>query len=307
MYVTKKRRKPKRLLANANRAGYLFIAPFLIGFVLFLLTPLAQGLYFSFNEVRLIASGYATTFRGLAFYNRAFTIDPDFRIRLMSSIVQVLTQLPLVLTFSFFSAMILSKKFHGRTFARVMFFLPVIISTGVIVMNDNSNGMLQNVIGRNVADVVDMMKAGESGRQFITRLLGNRLPASLSAYLSRAVDRLYEIITLSGIQTVIFIGGINAIPPSLYESSDIEGASAWVNFCKITFPMMTPYVFLCAIYTLIDSFTNQGNSVIATIRSYMVSFSDFSYGSALSWIYFTFILVILGFISLLFRRQVYYE
>ncbi|MDR1531207.1 MAG: sugar ABC transporter permease [Clostridiales bacterium] len=299
--------KHKKLTLDKNRAGYIFIAPFLAGFTLFMLVPLAQSLFFSFNEITILAGGgYATAYAGIKFYQRAFSVDPLFRVQLSQALQMVFTELPVVLAFSFFSALILSKNFRGRTAARVIFFLPVIVSVGIIASVENSNTLFAMMVNRDVAGAVDAMKPAASSMQFVISLLGSRLPEWLTAYVVNAVDRLYDIIIVSGIQTVIFLSGLNTIPPSIYESSDMEGATAWENFCKITFPIMGPYILLNAMYTIIDSFTNLSNAVVASIRRYIVGFTEFSYGSALSWIYFSIVFLVIGLVALIFGKKVFY-
>ena len=305
-FVPGKTPKPGRLSRRRNRAGLWFVAPFVVGFLLFMFIPLIQSLVFSFNDIKLSADGYNLTFKGWDFYRRALQVDPQIRVDLVNSIVQMLVDLPTILAFSFFSALLLAKPFKGRTLARVIFFLPVIVSTGIIVSFENSNTVYNMMVDRNVAAAVDAMKPSPSTMTFVLNLLGDGVPPAMLGYITGMIDRLYNIVCASGIQIIIFLGGLNTISPSLYEASDIEGATAWENFCKITFPMMGPYLFLNAFYTIIDSFTNMSNTIITTIRQYLVSFSEFSYGSAISWIYFSVIFVILGILMLFARKRVFY-
>jgi len=299
------RHKYKRLTRLKNRAGYIFIAPFLIGFALFMMVPLAQSIYFSFNNITITPYGFTTEFIGTRYYVRAFTIDPNFRVNLVNSLIQVFTDLPIILGFSFFSAILLSKNFKGRVLARVLFFLPVIISTGIVVSIQDGNALFQMMAGRDVAGA-GAMTPTPSVMAFVNSFLGNQMPEQVLNYITTAVYRLGGIITMSGIQIIIFLSGLNTISPSIYESSNIEGATAWENFCKITFPMMGPYLFLNALYTIIDSFTNLGNVVIASIRGLMLGFVEFSYASALAWIYFIIVFVILGLFVLIFGKRVFY-
>jgi ABC-type sugar transport system permease subunit len=219
----------------------------------------------------------------------------------------MLVDMPFILVFSLFSAILLGQNFRGRTLARVLFFLPVIISTGVIATMESSNIVYAMMMGRSVASASDGMKEKLSAMQFVLNLLGSNLPGFLTTFLSAVIARLYDIITASGLQILIFLSGLHTISPALYEASNIEGATAWVNFWKITFPMLGPYILLNLIYTIIDSLTNMRNQVVSLIRGYVVSFSDFGYGLAISWIYFGIILLLLGLVTLIVGRRVFYH
>lgn len=96
----------------------------------------------------------------------------------------------------------------------------------------------------------------------------------------RATGNISGIVAKSGIQIILFLGGLNTISPSIYESSNIEGATAWVNFWKITFPMSGPYILLNVVYTVIDSFTNINNPLIKSIWNDLTGLKNFGVASA---------------------------
>ena len=299
-------RTKHRLTARRNRVGYIFVAPFCFGFVFFLLIPIVQSFIFSLNEIKLGQAGYTLTYVGWSNYIRAFQIDPDFRMDLVESIGQMLLDLPVILFFSLFSAILLNKKFRGRTAARMLFFLPVIVSTGIMVVMESNNPVYSMMMSRSVADSASGLRESADSMEFVLALLGGGLPAPLLNYLVAVIGRLYDLVIASGVQILIFLSGLNTISPALYESSNIEGATAWENFWKITMPMVGPYFLLNTVYTIIDSFTNMKNVVVSTIRGYIVSFSDFSYGAAISWIYFGIIFLILGLLTALLSKKVFY-
>ncbi len=296
-----------KLIQRRNRQGYFYITPFLIGFVCFLLIPLIQSVWFSFGDVAVSSGGYTITPVGWKNYVKAFTIDPEYRVILTESLGQMTVDLPFIMVFSLVSAILLSREFRGRTLARVLFFLPVIISTGVIVTMEQSNGVLSMMMNRSVSNVSNGMKEQVSATAFILSLLGSGLPSWLTAFLAGVIARLYDIIAASGLQILIFLSGLHTIPPALYEVSNLEGATAWEDFWKITLPMVSPYLLLNLIYTMIDALTNMQNRMVALIRNYVVSFSDFGYGLAISWIYFSIILVLLIGLFTFAGRRVYYN
>ena len=208
--------------------------------------------------------------------------------------------------FSFFSALILSKEFHGRTFARAIFFLPVIVSTGVLATMD-SNSVISMMMDRDTASAANSMQQTFSASGLITTLFADSLPTEMVDFISTATAGIYDIIIKSGLQIIIFIGGLNTISPSLFESSNIEGATAWVNFWKITFPMCGPYILLNVVYTIIDSFTNLSNPLIARIRSDLMGLKNFGVASSAAWVYFIAIFAVLGIVFAVLQRRVFYH
>lgn len=296
-----------KLVRRRNQAGYFYVLPFLIGFTLFMLIPIVQSVIFSVSEIKLSSSGYTTTPVGWSNYVKAFAIDPEYRVILTGSLSQMAVDLPFVLVFSLFSAMLLNQQFRGRTLARVLFFLPVIVSTGVIATMESGNAVYAMMMNRSVAAASDGMKEQLSAMQFLLALLGGNLPGWMLGFLSQVIGRLYDIITASGLQILIFLSGLNTISSTLYEASMIEGANAWGNFWKITFPMLGPYMILNLVYSIIDSLTNMRNAVVSLIRNYVVSFTDFGYGLAISWIYFVIILALLALVLGTLGRKVFYH
>lgn len=300
-------RAKRKISLDKNRYGYIFVAPFVIGFILFILIPVVQSLIFSFNEIRLVKYGYTLEPQGLLFYKRALLIDANVR-KLIVQALAGLTDLPVILVFSFFAALLLNNRFKGRNAAKAIFFLPVIVSTGLIVVLDNSNSSLNMMMSRNTLEAADSVAVSLTATRIVEFFFTASMPQWVVQFIGGAIDRIYDIIIASGLQIIIFLSGLNTIPPSIYESSNIEGATAWENFWKITLPMMGPYILVNTMYTIIDSFTNLSNPVISTIRAYFASFSEFSFASAIAWIYFGVIFLILAIIyPLLSRRVFYYE
>jgi ABC-type sugar transport system permease subunit len=132
------------------------------------------------------------------------------------------------------------------------------------------------------------------------------LPNSVISVLSSAVNGLYDIIIVSGVQILIFLAGLQSISPSLYEASSMEGATQWENFWKITFPMISPLILVNSIYTVIDLFTNETNEMMTEIKNTIFKEIDYGYGSAMAWIYFVCIVVILALVGGIISRRVFY-
>ena len=212
----------------------------------------------------------------------------------------------IVVPFSFFAALILHKPFHGRTLARAIFFLPVVVSSGVFAVMD-ANTIINMVLSRDPAVSTGSLEATESALAFVNTLFAGSLPAEITQFVAAATGNISGIVAKSGIQIILFLGGLNTISPSIYESSNIEGATAWVNFWKITFPMSGPYILLNVVYTVIDSFTNINNPLIKSIWNDLTGLKNFGVASASAWLYFILIFAVLGVTFALISRKVFYR
>ncbi len=300
--------KPVRhdLMVRRDRVGYVFIAPFLIGFLLFVGIPIVQSIVYSFHEVQIVESGYMLVPKGLENYRYILLVNTTFRAKLVESFQMTIRDTLIVVPFSFFSALILHKPFRGRTLARAIFFLPVIVSAGVFAVID-SDSIINMVLSRDPAANAGTMEATDSALAFVNSLFAGSLPAEITQFVAAATSNISGIVTKAGIQIIIFLGGLNTISPSIYESSNIEGATAWVNFWKITFPMCGPYILLNVVYSVIDSFTNINNPLIRTIWNDLTGLRNFGVASATAWVYFLMIFAVLGVTFALISRKVFYR
>lgn len=308
MYYFKKRNRKWSLTMAGKEsvAGILFVMPFLIGFFFIFLPLIAESLRYSFSDMEVSAGGYTltrTSDNGLGNYIRAVAIDPDFNLMLLTNLVQMVAQVPLVLIFSFFAANLLNQNFHGRTAARSILFLPVIVSSGVIVALESSDLLVatmnttSDLSGGELASFLNV--AG-----FLTEYTS--LPASVVGALSSAVNGLYDIVIASGVQILIFLAGLQSISPSLYEASSMEGATQWESFWKITLPMVSPLILVNSVYTVIDLFTNENNEMMQEIKTTIFTEIEYGYGSAMAWIYFVCIALLLIIVGGIVSRYVFY-
>lgn len=300
--------KPVRhdLMVRRDRVGYLFITPFLIGFLLFIGIPIVQSVVYSFHDVQIVESGYMLVPKGLENYRYILLVNTTFRAKLVESFQMTIRDTLIVVPFSFFSALILHRPFQGRTLARAIFFLPVIVSAGVFAVID-SDSIINMVLSRDPAANAGTMEATDSALAFVNTLFAGSLPAEITQFVAAATSNISGIVTKAGIQIIIFLGGLNTISPSIYESSNIEGATAWVNFWKITFPMCGPYILLNVVYSVIDSFTNINNPLIRTIWNDLTGLRNFGVASATAWVYFVMIFAVLGVTFAVISRKVFYR
>ena len=301
-----KKKKQKNLRVRDAVAGYLFIAPFIIGFVCFMAYPLIQSLLMSFNKVTVAAGGWNMEWVGIYNYKYAFTIDPEFNQLLVEELGNMAVDVPVTLIFSFFIALLLNQEFKGRGFVRAIFFLPVILSSGVMVGLEYNNSLLSGM-----EDVI----RESSNSSAITSTLEEILTASMASsgmgskfleFVFNAVDHVYDIAIASGIQIIIFLSGLQTISTSMYEAAKIEGATAWETFWKITLPMISSMILVNLIYTIIDCFLSSDSELMTKISDTMTKQMDYGFSSAMAWVYFACVIAIIGICSLIISKRVYY-
>ena len=174
------------LSARKNLKGYLYVSPFLIGFFAFFLVPLIQTIAFSLSELKIVPTGYTTTPVGLGNYNKVLFVDPDFVPTLTNTIVNTVIDIPAIVIFSFFIAVVLNQQFRGRALARLIFFLPVILTSGVVAQME-----LNDVMNQALVQEAEFMLGGQ---HFVRFLLGLNLPSAFIDYIVRVVDRIAPVI-----------------------------------------------------------------------------------------------------------------
>lgn len=286
--------KKRNLLQKRNRVGFLFILPWLIGIILFFVQTIVNLLRYSLCDLEIV-QGQGFVFGELpngAFthYIDAFTRDAQFPQILTSSLSDLLYRIPIILVFSLVVAIILNQDFKGRGVMRTVFFIPLLISCGVIA----------SIIKTSLTTTV--MSAEASDNLFNTALLTEMLynigmPDNLVNTLSGLVANVTDLVWGSSVQIIVFIMGLMTIPASHYEVAQVEGATAWETFWYVTFPAVFPYIFVNLIYTIIDHFVSYDNAVMKYIMNTAYKDYKYSYAAAMCWIYFIIIIVTLGVMS----------
>ena len=291
------------------RKGWLFVLPFVIGFLLIYLPIIIDSICFSFMsvEIKTNAEGMAYTTvvnHGLSYYiNMLPKNNPDFTKQLGKGILQLLWEVPAIVIFSLFVAVILNQKMMGRAVFRAIFFVPVILSTGLLESIKASSLSGEDGIddgsGENAAE--GFVSTVDMRRLFATIRVGSQLVD----YVFDIVDQILTIINYSGVQMLIFLAGLQSISPAIYEAARIDGASAWETFWKITFPMISPMILVNGIYTIIDSFTRNNNKVMQYISD--VYDTNQSQATAEYWVYFLIVFAILALFAGLMSAYVFYQ
>lgn len=272
-------KKPRLTLSRKRTLnGYLFILPWLVGFLCFYVRSLFLTVQFSLSELTMdvVNGGYQLEFVGLENYLYAFTVHGTFKQILTTSVADMLIDVPLIIFFSLFMALMLNRNFRGRTIVRAIFFLPVILNAEAIVdAIEMATMMVAGGVSASSAEMAAESASAGMGIAYYVDLFGNlMIPKRLLTYIVGAVERITGIISASGVQIVIFIAALQSIPGSLYEVAKIEGATAYETFWKVTFPMVMPHIITNIVYTVVDSFVDSDVVNLA----YETAFNQLNYG-----------------------------
>ncbi len=283
-------------------AGYLFISPFIIGFLAFMVKPFFQSLYMSFCDVQLGSAVFEPIWQGLVNYKYSFTVDPEYTRLLVEEISRMVVYSLAIMVFSFFVALILNQEFKGRALVRAVFFLPVILSSGVILGLESDN-QLMATLAQQIETTTSNVSITDALEQVLTTAgVGTRAFEKVF----EIIDNIYDVAIASGIQIIIFLSGLQTISSSMYEAAEIEGCTKWESLWKITFPMISSLFLVNWIYTVIDFCMRSDNGVIEKIQKVMIDQMNYGLASAMSWVYFVVVLAFVGITAGIISRGVYY-
>ncbi len=286
----------KKVTTAAKNAGHegndfwiamLFCAPWLIGFCVFSLYPIVQSFLFSFNNVTVTTKGIVQEAVGMANFQAVFS-DPDFIEDLQTYLQQMLIYVPVIIVVSLILALLINSLRHGKGFFRTLFFLPVIVSSGPVINLLISQG----VVSFPLASAIDYTA------------LSQTVPAFFVGLLKTLITNFVIILWFSGIQTLIFLAGLQKLDKSMYEAAKIDGASGWECFWKITLPALNPVVVINVVFTVVFQSTFSLNPIIGKITSDMYAVGKgYGYACAEAWVYFLVLLLVLAFYVLIFRKR----
>lgn len=304
--VSKKPKKKKiaSLDKKKARAGWFFVLPFLIGFAIVYLPMILDSFQYSFLMVENVRGGGTIKhWVGFENYYNAFFVDPKFVETLGSGVKQLFFDVPAILIFSLFMAVLLNQKMIGRAFFRAVFFIPVILSTGLMesinaVVTDEPDSIDPGK-GSSVTD--DIVSALDIEILFSYMKIGS----GMVEYVTTLINSIYNIVNRSGVQMLIFLSGLQSISPAIYEACSIDGASGWETFWKITFPMISPMILVNGVYTIIDSFTTDSNPVMSYISDVYQQSNVLS--TAMAWVYFLIVILIIAAFAGIVSTYVFYQ
>ena len=330
-------------------AGYAFAAPWITGFLLFVVVPMGASLYWSLTNYKI---PNAPTFVGLQNYVRLLTQDKEFLGSLVNTMLLTVIGLPLEIGIALFLAVLLNQKTRGERVFRMAFYLPVILgfNTAVLLcwllMLSAGNGIVNQVIralstfspfsylNRAAIFMVELVNAfflGINNGSF-TLLnsvwstgfpAANRVPMWIQTPLWSKMSVILLMVWGCGMMMLIFLGGLNNVPKELHEAAEVDGANAWIRFWRVSFPLITPYIFYNVVVGLIASMQifeliyvlYRDNATLAPTAYSMVyylwratfRFNEIGYGAAISWIILVLILVATVIQFRLQKRWVQYE
>jgi ABC-type sugar transport system permease subunit len=296
-----------RLTMRQRRSvtGLLFVMPFVIGLLLFILRPMITSIQMSFSKVNLngAAGGFIMEFVGWANFLQALTIDKDFNRLLTESVRDTLIDGVCIIIFSLIIAVILNRKFPGRGAVRAIFFMPVILASGVVLGMEKSNMLLQGIQDLQSASTNTTITT--TVQELLLGALGNTA-SDLIQLIMNIINHFYDIVVASSIQTVIFLSALQTINPSIYEAAEMEGCGAWEKLWKITIPLLSPMILVNWIYTIIDRFIRADNQLMTKILDCITETLDYGFSSAMAWIYCLCMVALIGISALIISRMVYY-
>ncbi len=300
-----KKRKIASLDRRKARAGWWFVLPFIIGFVLIYLPMVINSVQLSFTEIKGTADP-----KWVGWYNYDYALfkDPGYVQTLLTGLGQLIIDIPAILVFSLFMAVMLNQKMVGRAAFRAIFFIPVVLSTGLMetidaqnTLNDymdSSTGIDDGSGSSAAAEIVSVLD--------IQRLFANmKIGTEITKYVVDLVNDIFNIVNRSGVQMLIFLAALQSISPAIYESCRIDGATSWETFWKITLPMISPMILVNGVYTIIDSFTTDSNTVMKFVNNYNSTSQTIS--SAMAWMYFLIVILIVAVVGGVLSMTVFYQ
>ncbi len=290
-----KKKKYRSIEDLKSRYGLMFCFPWIIGFVLFFGWPVIQSIWFTFNKVTQSGQSFDTEFIGFDNYIYYINEDAGYMKQLSAALTTMLYSLPIILLVSLVLALLLNQKFRGRLFFRALYFVPVIIATGVVVklmFKTTSEELTSAGVSLGISDSMFS----------IEDVIGwLDMPDTVAKYVKLIINDIFDLLWSCGIQTVLFIAGLQSIPRTLYEASKVEGATKWEEFWFITFPMLGSVTLLVSVFTMVDLFTSEDNQLVFNAYGLMDN-GRIHEPSTMLWIYFVAIGVVMGIILFCYNR-----
>lgn len=292
--------KQSGLVARRERMGYTFVAHWAIGLLLFFIVPLVSSFIYAFSDARITEDGMQTTFVGLTHFDYILNVDAKYVDNLTASLGLIGYTLPLVLSLSLILAVVLNQQFAGRTLFRAIFALPIIIASSPII-GLLSGGMVNAPIFNLTSNTGEANQYG-GVIDFQSILQSLELPDQINSMLGDLLSNVFSIIWSCGVQTILFLAGLQSIPAQLYEVSKIEGANKWEEFWMVTVPSLRHVITLVLIYTMIQLFTATDNPLMIQAFSLLQDKQIYDQSSAMLWLYFGIVLAVMGAVLGLYNR-----
>ena len=286
-----------RLVKLRENMGYTFVAHWIVGLIIFFYIPIIQSFLYSFNYVS-IGEGVEKKFAGFDHYVEIFARHPDFTNNLRDAFAKICYQLPIIIALSLILAVVLNQDFKGKVLARAIFFLPVIFGTSAVM-----TVLTSKQVGAALFTVKSGAEYGYGGLIDFKQILNNlSLPTQINDLLEDLLNDVFGIIWSCGVQTILFLAGLQNIPSSLYEVSKIEGASKWEEFWFVTVPSLRHIITLVIVYTMINIFTSTDNVIMQQAMALLQEQNIFDVSSAMLWSYFILAVTVIGVVLFFYQK-----
>lgn len=295
------------LTTRKQWAGYWFVLPFVIGFVLFFLSPFLFYVVMAFSKMSLTNTGISFTFNHLENFKEVLLNDPQYLVSVFQSLQPILLNLFAIVLYSLFIAILLNQRFWGRAFVRAVFFLPVVVASGSAALSGSNDQLLTSaqILLNNGNATVEM---GKDITQTIVEIFGSTgATQQLVSLVSNIVSSMFDITQAAGVQILIFLSGLQSINVSMYEASRMDGATGWENFWKITLPLISPMILVNAVYTIVDQLSSVNNETVSRMYKMVVEEIQYTSSAAMGVLYFAIVITILVLIMVILSRFVCYE
>lgn len=289
--------KKGTLAKRQAQKGYGFIGLWVFGIVFLFLVPVVQSVIYSFSDVTIDVGHVDIAYAGLKNFKNLLFKNTDYLPAFWPTIGNVILQTPMIIFFSLFMAILLNQKFRGRLLFRAIFFLPVIVASGVvmdIIQSDSYSTML--VSGSRSS----MMFSSVSVESILS---GLEINSTVTSFIIEYINNIFNLAWKSGIQMLIFLAALQSVSPQLYEVCKVEGANSWETFWKVTIPMISPMILVNTTYTLVDLFGDYSNDILQLISATSAQ-SKVDIASAMAWLYFLAVFIIIVVTYWLINRKV---
>ena len=292
MSEKKKLHKTKSFQRRQDKYGYLFMMPWILGFLVFTLIPFVMTIYLSFTEVKQDIRGFNISFTGIYNYRQLFLANTEFTPALISFLGMIIPYTLVVVIMSFILAMLLNTIVRGKAVYRTVYFLPVVVLSGPVMYQ--LMNLTPQVEGQ----------TNELYHSFLIRMIQSYSPQAAGAMVA-LFDNLSVILWFTGIPIVLFINGLQKINPSLYEAARIDSATGWQLLWKITMPIIRPTALIVTVFTIVQlGGMDTINPVLVMIKERTANTSGgFGYAATISWVYSLIVLLIIGAAFVFFRER----
>lgn len=227
----------KRMTLKTKKAlvGLIFVAPVILGLLIFLLYPLVRTIYFSFNTVQYNAiEGYLYDWVGLGNYKRILFEDIDFIFAVQDFLIDMIVDVPVIVALSIIIAMLLNSKVKGTTFFRIIFFLPIVILNGEFMKNMIQYGGMSFQTGGIIYDAIEKIS-----------------PDFLVSLIVSLFDKIMQILWFAAVPILLFLSALQKVDTQIKEAAAIDGASKWQFFWKVTLPTIAPFIGVSIVYIVV--------------------------------------------------------